>query len=196
VTVAQSAGIELVKKADPTVVHAAGDTVSYGFTVTNSGTVSLHDVAVTEKEFSGSGTLSAINCPGTTLAPHASLVCTATYRVTKQDVAAGVITNTAVATGVTGRAAAAGFAAIAPGTTVTSKASSARVIVEQPSPSGSGTSAPAGPTTSPSTDNGNDNDNEGVSTTGAAVIPLALLAGVLLIVGAGVLTVGRKRRHG
>jgi hypothetical protein len=192
------AGIELVKKADPTVVHAAGDTVSYGFTVTNPGTVSLHDVAVTEKEFSGSGTLSAINCPGTTLAPHASLVCTATYRVTKQDVAAGVITNTAVATGVTGRAAAAGFAAIAPGTTVTSKASSARVIVEQPSPSpspsGSGTSAPAGPTTSPSNDN--DNDNEGVSTTGAAVIPLALLAGVLLIVGAGVLTVGRKRRHG
>ncbi len=39
------------------------DTVTYKFTITNTGDQTLKDVGVKENEFSGKGTLSAISCP-------------------------------------------------------------------------------------------------------------------------------------
>ncbi|SEH56839.1 MULTISPECIES: DUF11 domain-containing protein [unclassified Leifsonia] len=95
----QAAGITLVKSATPTTVTAAGDTVTYSFVVTNTGNVTLTSVGVTETAFSGTGTVSAITCPATSLAPGASTTCTATYAVTQADVDAGSVTNTATATG-------------------------------------------------------------------------------------------------
>lgn len=149
VTVDQSAGISLAKTADPTVVHAAGDAVTYTFTITNTGRVTLHDVAVTEQSFTGSGTLSAPDCPDSTLAPQVTVGCTASYVVTAHDMTTDAISNTAVAVGVVGSAQESTFAAdlIAPGTTVSSQASTARVAVEPtsvptpPSGGGSGTAA-------------------------------------------------------
>jgi uncharacterized repeat protein (TIGR01451 family) len=92
--------ITVVKTANPTTISKAGQTVTYSFHVTNTGNVSLSDVAVTDSSFSGTGTLSAIDCPYTTLLAGTDEICTATYTVTQADVdAGGSITNTATVGG-------------------------------------------------------------------------------------------------
>ncbi|SCL32442.1 conserved repeat domain-containing protein/choice-of-anchor A domain-containing protein [Micromonospora nigra] len=102
-----TSSIAVVKSVTPTVVAAAGDTLAYRFQVTNTGDTPLNEVRVGETAFSGTGELSAVTCGAppvpngsVTLAPGGSVTCTATYRVTAADVAAGRITNTATATGV------------------------------------------------------------------------------------------------
>jgi uncharacterized repeat protein (TIGR01451 family) len=94
-------GISIVKTADPSTVHHAGDAVTYSFAVTNTGNVTLMDVTVNDTSFSGTGSLSAITCPAgaASLAPGATVTCTATYVVTQADIDAGSITNAATATG-------------------------------------------------------------------------------------------------
>ncbi|MFE2106114.1 hypothetical protein ACFXAF_09615 [Kitasatospora sp. NPDC059463] len=79
----------------------AGERVTYTFTVTNTGNVTVKDVKVAESEFTGTGKLSPVICPKetTALAPGATVTCTATYTVTRADVDAGTIRNTATATG-------------------------------------------------------------------------------------------------
>ncbi|MEU9846161.1 DUF11 domain-containing protein, partial [Streptomyces sp. NPDC047985] len=79
----------------------AGEKVSYEFAVTNTGNVTLKDVKVNEGEFTGSGKLSDVVCPADagSLAPGASVTCTASYEVTQADVDAGSIKNSATATG-------------------------------------------------------------------------------------------------
>ena len=77
-----------------------GTSVTYTFTVTNTGNVTLTNVTVTDP-MPG---LSAINCGGNSpvipsLAPGASVTCTATYVVTIANVKNQSITNTAAATG-------------------------------------------------------------------------------------------------
>ncbi|SEP09477.1 DUF7507 domain-containing protein [Amycolatopsis saalfeldensis] len=104
VTATRSAALTLAKSADPTTVDGAGQPVRYSFTVTNAGNVTLTDVTVTEGDFSGSGTLSAISCPAggavvPTLEPGQTVTCTADYTVTQADVDAGRITNSATAAG-------------------------------------------------------------------------------------------------
>ena len=65
--------------------------ITYSYRVTNTGNVTLTSVGVTDP-MPG---LSAINCNGvTSLAPGASVTCTATYTTTQADVDAGSITNT------------------------------------------------------------------------------------------------------
>ncbi|WP_084605973.1 DUF7507 domain-containing protein [Agreia bicolorata] len=96
-----SPSISVVKSADPTSITAAGAAIRYSFTATNTGNVTLTNVSITEGAFSGSGTLSAVTCPAgaASLAPGASVVCTADYTATQADVDAGRITNTATASG-------------------------------------------------------------------------------------------------
>ncbi|MBD0676505.1 hypothetical protein BU198_38870 [Streptomyces sp. CBMA156] len=79
----------------------AGETVTYTFAVTNTGNVTLKDIKVTEGEFTGTGKLSPVTCPKDTasLAPGATVTCTAGYKVTQADVDAGTIRNTATGTG-------------------------------------------------------------------------------------------------
>ncbi|MET8067555.1 collagen-binding domain-containing protein, partial [Micromonospora sp. NPDC005313] len=91
--------VAITKAATPTTVSAAGEVVTYRFTVTDTGNTELTGVTVEETAFSGSGRPSAITCDATALAPGESATCTATYTVTEADVAAGRITNTAVAVG-------------------------------------------------------------------------------------------------
>jgi uncharacterized repeat protein (TIGR01451 family) len=87
----------IVKSASPSSFASVGEVISYSYVVTNTGTVTVHSVSVAD----GHAGLSPVSCRGTTLAPGASLTCSATYRVTQGDLDAGSITNTATAHAVT-----------------------------------------------------------------------------------------------
>ena len=98
--------LSVVKAVSPTgTVMMAGQSLTYTVTITNTGNVTLSDVTGTEGTFSGAGTAPVLGigtppgpCEAATLAPDASLSCTATYNVTQDDIDAGdPITNTAVA---------------------------------------------------------------------------------------------------
>ncbi len=95
VTATRTPSIDVVKSASPTAVTSAGQIVAYSFVVTNTGNVTLTSVAVNDP-LPG---LSAVSCPGSTLAPAEAMTCTASYTVTQTDVNAGSIANTATATG-------------------------------------------------------------------------------------------------
>ncbi|GHE07513.1 DUF7507 domain-containing protein [Klenkia taihuensis] len=69
----------------------AGDRVRWTYRVTNTGTVTLHGLAVT-----GSGA-TAVTCPVAVLAPGAHTTCTLETTPTDADRAAGAVTGTAVA---------------------------------------------------------------------------------------------------
>lgn len=71
----------------------AGDEVTYGYLVTNTGNVPLASVAVTD-------TRGAVVCQKTALAVGEAMTCTQkTYQLKQADVTAGGIANTATATG-------------------------------------------------------------------------------------------------
>ncbi|MCY7355512.1 MAG: DUF11 domain-containing protein, partial [Lysobacter sp.] len=79
-----------------TVIGDAGDTITYSFSITNTGTVSLAPVTVTDPLLPG------LVCSIPSLAPGATASCAATnntYVITAADVTAGSRANTATATG-------------------------------------------------------------------------------------------------
>ncbi len=78
-----------------------GDTIHYTITVRNTGTVTLRNVTVTERDLAG---LSAIDCGGgthviATLGVGDERECTATYQITQADIDLGYVPNFATATG-------------------------------------------------------------------------------------------------
>ena len=83
------------KLASPDSDLEEGDTVTYTYTVENTGNVTLTNTSISDVQ-SGTGTLSAITPTGVDIAPGASQDFTATYIITQEDFEAGVdITNTA-----------------------------------------------------------------------------------------------------
>ncbi|WP_313405296.1 hypothetical protein [Aeromicrobium sp.] len=85
--------LTLVKSASGTPTKV-GDQVTYSFKVTNTGNTTVTGVAVTDP------LVGAVSCPTGSLAPAASVTCTAAaYTVTQADVDAGTVVNTATATG-------------------------------------------------------------------------------------------------
>jgi DNA/RNA endonuclease YhcR with UshA esterase domain len=92
----------------------AGDTIVYSFLVTNTGTVTLTNLVVSDPK------VGPVTCPVTTLAPGASTTCTATYTVTAADVDTGHVQNTATATATTTGSAGVGDPAPATDSTNTS----------------------------------------------------------------------------
>ncbi|MCL2316243.1 MAG: carboxypeptidase regulatory-like domain-containing protein, partial [Actinomycetia bacterium] len=76
-----------------------GATAYYDFLVTNTGDVTLTNVTVSETDFSGLGTMSAITCPQTTLDPGQFMHCSATYVVQQGDLPPGKVINVAQSTG-------------------------------------------------------------------------------------------------
>ncbi|UYQ95456.1 gliding motility-associated C-terminal domain-containing protein [Chitinophaga horti] len=84
--------IHLVKTA---VLNADNNRITYNFTVTNSGNVTLHSVTIIDKMLNMQRTLPA------NLEPNGSASLRAIYNITAQDRANGQITNTAVVTGLT-----------------------------------------------------------------------------------------------
>ena len=93
------AAVELAKKG--TLLDEDGDhladvdeTVTYAFTVTNDGNVTLDTIAVDDPK------LGTVDCPAGPLAPGKSMTCTASYVVTQADVDHGSVDNVATATAV------------------------------------------------------------------------------------------------
>ncbi|WP_426005422.1 DUF7507 domain-containing protein [Paenarthrobacter sp. NyZ202] len=96
------AALQFSKTADASAVGdpaKVGDIVTYNFTATNTGNVTLTDVAIVD-EMPG---LSALDYtwPGTPgeLLPGQSVTATATYAITQADINAGKVANKATATG-------------------------------------------------------------------------------------------------
>jgi len=98
---AESPALTIVKTETPNVVTAVGQSVDYSFLVANTGNVPLTNVVVVDTAFSGTGTTPIVTCPvgAGSLAPGASVTCTATYVVTQSDADNSVVTNTATASG-------------------------------------------------------------------------------------------------
>ena len=105
--IASKPSIDIVKAADQTTLDnpSAGDTVTYTFTVTNTGNVTLTDVSIADELDGLSGIAYDVDGhedgTGITLAPGKSLTATATYHLTQDDIDAGGVDNTATVKGKT-----------------------------------------------------------------------------------------------
>ena len=87
--------LSLVKLASPSTYAGVGDVVSYSFVLTNSGNVSLSGPFTIDDDKATDE-----SCPVTaSLAPAASITCTATYTITQADLDAGSVTNVATGQG-------------------------------------------------------------------------------------------------
>ncbi|MFF7456113.1 LPXTG cell wall anchor domain-containing protein [Kitasatospora sp. NPDC008115] len=84
-------GLDLRKQADTAGPVHAGDTVHYTYTVTNTGSTTVNSLTVRDDH------ATSVTCDRTTLDPGEAATCQATYTVTAADVAAGHLTNTALA---------------------------------------------------------------------------------------------------
>ncbi len=94
VTINQTPSMTLAKTADPTELNAPA-TVNYTFVITNTGNTTLNSVAITDP-LPG---LSAVSCPGDTIAVGGDMTCTASLAVDQAAIDAGTpIINTATAT--------------------------------------------------------------------------------------------------
>lgn len=108
--IAKTAGAPTIGLGSNTVATDAGDTITYSFDVTNDGDVTIDSIVINDtgptfNAMAGTGTLSAINCPLTTLTPGQMTTCTATYTLSQADVdnaiigGANSVENTASASG-------------------------------------------------------------------------------------------------
>ncbi len=82
--------------------YTAGTVVTVNYVVENTGNVTVRDVEVLRRSFSGSGSVPVIGCVGTApfaLAPGDSLSCSASYTLTQVDVDAGVLGDVSYASG-------------------------------------------------------------------------------------------------
>src|SRR5262249_32273245 len=88
IPIEQSAALTLVKTASPLFYDHVGQLVSYTYTVTNTGNVTvLGTITVTDNKLT-------VTCPpSVALAPGDSLECTATHSVVQTDLDAGEIVN-------------------------------------------------------------------------------------------------------
>ncbi len=95
-------GMTLTKEASETAQVSVGDVLTYTYTVTNTGNVTLEPVTLSDSHTSAAGTaLLTIDNGGViaTLAPDAIATLQATYVVTQADIDAGAdLTNTVTAT--------------------------------------------------------------------------------------------------
>ena len=126
-------GITLQKSvAEKTLT--VGETLHYSFLVTNTGSVTLAPVTINDTGFTGHGTRPVVTCPAgaVSLAPAASVTCTATYTVTQADVDAGSVSNTATASGKT--PASQEITSAPSSTTITAIRSPAITVVKSASP--------------------------------------------------------------
>ena len=106
-----SAEIELVKDVDkPTIDMDADDgstayrTLTYTFTITNTGSLTLTNVHLTDVMLDDKMTIdwdgsSDVSTPAGTLSPCETVKATGTYVLSQSDIDAGIVTNTATATG-------------------------------------------------------------------------------------------------
>ncbi len=90
-----------VVKSSPTTSLSAPQTVNYSYVVTNTGNVTVTGIVLSDDNDNNN-----LSCPQTTLAPTASMTCTATHTFTQAELDAkgspaassGVLANTVTAT--------------------------------------------------------------------------------------------------
>lgn len=101
ITAQPSPAMTVEKSVTPTSITAAGQPVTYSYLITNTGNVTLTDVTAVEGAFTGTGPAPAVSCPlaAASLAPAATVTCTATYIATQEDIDTKYVTNTATAHG-------------------------------------------------------------------------------------------------
>ena len=97
---ANRGALTLTKAASPSSGVAAGDLVTYTFVATNTGSVTVNSVTVTDP-MAGLSALACARPTDPTRDAGQSMTCTATRTVTQDDVDAGTIDNTATVTGTT-----------------------------------------------------------------------------------------------
>ena len=110
-TITKAAAVPTISGGADATIADSGDTITYTYTVKNTGNVTMTGVVPTDPgpTFNGSagtGSLGAYSPATATLAPNATQVFTATYTMSQLDVdhAAGIasgVSNTAGATGTT-----------------------------------------------------------------------------------------------
>lgn len=91
---AATSSLSVVQSTSSTGFDGAGSTIDLGFLVTNTGTTTLSNVAVTDTV--GAANV-GVTCAQTVLLPGAQTTCNATYATTGADVNAGSVTSAAVA---------------------------------------------------------------------------------------------------
>ena len=91
----QASPLLLTKIAKPTTYTAAGQKITYTYTVTNTGTESIKNIKVTDDKVS-------VKIVGSTLTAGRSLKGVGTYTITQADMNAGSVTNSATASGKSG----------------------------------------------------------------------------------------------
>jgi uncharacterized repeat protein (TIGR01451 family) len=91
----ENPALTLAKTALPTTYSAVGNVISYSYLVTNSGnTILTGPFTVSDDKAANE------SCPAkATLAPGASITCTASYTITQADLDTGSVTNKATASG-------------------------------------------------------------------------------------------------
>ena len=103
VIVPPAPSLTLSQEALPSTVTSVADVVQYRFTITNTGNVAISSIGVYQAPASagrtGTGTMTAVTCPQTTLAAGESTVCTASYSPSRADIDAGQWANAALAIG-------------------------------------------------------------------------------------------------
>jgi uncharacterized repeat protein (TIGR01451 family) len=90
VTGEQTPHLSITKDATETFYSSVGDVLHYTITATNDGTTTLASVTVTDPNATG---LSCTPANGSSLAPGASMDCTASHTVTQADLDAGHYLN-------------------------------------------------------------------------------------------------------
>jgi uncharacterized repeat protein (TIGR01451 family) len=98
-----TSSLSLAKSTTSPGYGKAGDTIPYTYTVTNTGTTSLHDVTVSDSAVDGNGDPAepvTVTCPSGAVAPGQAAICHASYVVSQEDVDTGSVTNTASASAV------------------------------------------------------------------------------------------------
>ena len=100
VAVTANPSLQVTKSASTLNVSAVGQVVTYSFLVNNDGNQTVSGIAVSDVFTSPAGDPSpVVACPQTTLAPGATMTCTATHTVTQADFNNGFLSNAATASG-------------------------------------------------------------------------------------------------
>lgn len=91
VTAEQMPALSLVKSAEPVIFDAVDQVIEYSYLVENIGNITLAGPVEVDDD------QEAVICPDGSLAPGQTLICTAERVISQDDVDAGTVTNSAVA---------------------------------------------------------------------------------------------------
>ncbi len=93
VTAEQRPALTIVKSAPTSSYDSVDDAITYSFTVSNTGNVTMSDIVVSDGQVAG------VQCAASSLTPGQSTTCTGTHAISQADIDAGKVVNVASVTG-------------------------------------------------------------------------------------------------